>query len=156
MGVLMRRGLFHLYLSFDNPLGMSRIKIVLAIVFVSYVFINFFLVFFQTTKMECDCDCSKTVPHNKLSHISVINNSNSKLAQNNDTLVKHLPSESIHQLNNHTLAVLVPFRDRWDELIDFVPYMHHFLNRQKVNHEIWAINQVDKHRLVFVSDTKSI
>lgn len=47
----------------------------------------------------------------------------------------------------HTLAVMVPFRDRWEELTEFVPHMHTFLNLQNVSHEIWVINQADKHRL---------
>ena len=46
----------------------------------------------------------------------------------------------------HKLAVIVPFRDRFDELLEFVPHMHKFLNAQKVRHKIFIINQVDKFR----------
>jgi xylosylprotein 4-beta-galactosyltransferase len=51
-------------------------------------------------------------------------------------------------LDPHTpkLAVLVPFRDRFDELTEFVPHMHNFLMHQAVNHEIVVLNQVDKYR----------
>lgn len=47
---------------------------------------------------------------------------------------------------HHTLAVLVPFRNRYEELQEFVPHIHQFLNRQNVYHEIWVINQADSHR----------
>ena len=40
------------------------------------------------------------------------------------------------------LAVIVPFRDRFEELLKFVPYMHKFLLNQSVTHEIFIINQV--------------
>lgn len=46
----------------------------------------------------------------------------------------------------HKLAVIVPFRDRFEELLEFAPHMHNFLNRQRVRHQIWVINQVDDHR----------
>ena len=60
------------------------------------------------------------------------------------TLPKSPPTSPPRPL--HTLAVMVPFRDRWEELTEFVPYMHKFLNLQNVSHEIWVINQADKHR----------
>ncbi|XP_055678279.1 beta-1,4-galactosyltransferase 7 [Lutzomyia longipalpis] len=44
------------------------------------------------------------------------------------------------------LAVLVPFRDRFEELLQFAPYMTEFLNRQKVLHKIFVLNQVDRFR----------
>ncbi|XP_029658246.1 beta-1,4-galactosyltransferase 7-like [Octopus sinensis] len=46
----------------------------------------------------------------------------------------------------HKLAIIVPFRDRFEELLDFVPYMGHYLNLQKVSHKIFVINQVDNFR----------
>jgi xylosylprotein 4-beta-galactosyltransferase len=48
--------------------------------------------------------------------------------------------------DSHQLAVVVPFRDRFEELLEFVPHMYQFLNRQRLQHQIWVINQVDKHR----------
>ncbi len=50
------------------------------------------------------------------------------------------------QDNTHQLAVVVPFRDRYEEMMYFVPHIHKFLERQKVNHKILIINQADKHR----------
>lgn len=46
----------------------------------------------------------------------------------------------------HHLCILVPFRDRWEELLVFVPHMKHFLADQQVSHEIWILNQADELR----------
>ncbi|XP_035671837.1 beta-1,4-galactosyltransferase 7-like [Branchiostoma floridae] len=46
----------------------------------------------------------------------------------------------------HKLAVVVPFRDRFEELLVFVPHIHKFLNEQKVRHKIYVVNQIDLHR----------
>lgn len=48
----------------------------------------------------------------------------------------------------HKLAVIVPFRDRFDELLQFAPHMHKYLNAQRVRHQIYVINQVDHLRYV--------
>lgn len=42
----------------------------------------------------------------------------------------------------HKLAVLVPYRDRFEELLAFAPYLHDFLNKQEVSHRIYILNQV--------------
>lgn len=44
------------------------------------------------------------------------------------------------------LAVIVPYRDRFEELLEFVPYIHNFIKKQNVDHEIFVLNQVDKFR----------
>ena len=46
----------------------------------------------------------------------------------------------------HRLAVIVPFRDRFDEMMEFAPYIHRFLCAQHVRHQIFIINQVDRFR----------
>ncbi|ELT90432.1 hypothetical protein CAPTEDRAFT_75285, partial [Capitella teleta] len=46
----------------------------------------------------------------------------------------------------HRLAIIVPFRDRFDELLEFVPHMHQFLSAQRIRHKIVVVNQQDKHR----------
>jgi len=51
-------------------------------------------------------------------------------------------------VSGHKLAVVVPFRNRYEEMMEFVPHIHRFLLRQKVDHHIWIINQVDNHRFV--------
>ncbi|XP_055313598.1 beta-1,4-galactosyltransferase 7 [Sitodiplosis mosellana] len=44
------------------------------------------------------------------------------------------------------LAILVPFRDRFDELLQFAPHMMKFLDRQAIPHHIFILNQVDRYR----------
>ena len=63
------------------------------------------------------------------------------LEGNNSSVV-----EGVNLTSPHQLAVVVPFRDRFEEMLQFVPHIHQFLDRQSVRHQIWVINQVDKHR----------
>lgn len=44
------------------------------------------------------------------------------------------------------MALLVPFRDRFEELLQFVPHITKFLQRQNVEHHIFVLNQVDRFR----------
>lgn len=44
------------------------------------------------------------------------------------------------------LAVLVPFRDRFDELLKFAPHLTDFLKRQEIPHHIFILNQADRFR----------
>ncbi|KAJ8338479.1 hypothetical protein SKAU_G00374450 [Synaphobranchus kaupii] len=46
----------------------------------------------------------------------------------------------------HKMALLIPFRERFEELLVFVPYMHSFLNQKKIRHTIFIINQMDHYR----------
>lgn len=48
--------------------------------------------------------------------------------------------------HTHKLAVLVPFRDRFNELLEFAPHITNFLELQSVNHQIYVLNQVDHYR----------
>lgn len=48
--------------------------------------------------------------------------------------------------NKPKLAILVPFRDRFDELLQFAPHMTKFLHRQAIPHHIFVLNQVDRYR----------
>lgn len=48
--------------------------------------------------------------------------------------------------DKHKVALLIPFRDRFEELLEFTPYIHNFLNKQHKNHHIYVINQVDNLR----------
>lgn len=45
--------------------------------------------------------------------------------------------------DEHRLAVIVPFRDRFEELLEFVPHMNRFLCKQKIRHRMIIVNQVD-------------
>lgn len=44
------------------------------------------------------------------------------------------------------LAILVPFRDRFDELLRFVPHISAFLTRQQIPFHIFVLNQNDRYR----------
>lgn len=47
------------------------------------------------------------------------------------------------------LCLVVPFRDRFDELLVFVPHMKQFLCEQRIDNEFIVINQIDSLRWVF-------
>lgn len=47
-----------------------------------------------------------------------------------------------HPENQHSLCILIPFRDRFEELLEFVPRITQFLVRQNVENKIIVINQV--------------
>ncbi|XP_028668734.1 beta-1,4-galactosyltransferase 7 isoform X1 [Erpetoichthys calabaricus] len=59
---------------------------------------------------------------------------------------KHTVTSDDLSWGPHKIAVLVPFRERFEELLVFVPYMHSFLNKKKIRHKIVIINQVDHYR----------
>jgi len=44
------------------------------------------------------------------------------------------------------LAVIVPFRERFNQLLAFAPHMDAFLGRQKVCYEFFIMNQIDGYR----------
>lgn len=46
----------------------------------------------------------------------------------------------------HQLAVLVPYRERFEELLIFVPHISNFLNRQHLDYSIFILNQIDDYR----------
>ncbi|KAJ8316960.1 hypothetical protein KUTeg_004864 [Tegillarca granosa] len=46
----------------------------------------------------------------------------------------------------HKMAVVVPFRDRIEALVEFAPFMHNYLNKRKIRHAFYVINQGDNFR----------
>lgn len=54
------------------------------------------------------------------------------------------------------LAVIVPFRDRFEELLEFVPYMTAFLTAQRIKHDVFIVNQADEFRYASLSIMQSI
>lgn len=46
----------------------------------------------------------------------------------------------------HKLGLIVPFRDRFEELLEFVPHLHTFLQNASIAHRILVVNQADKLR----------
>ena len=45
--------------------------------------------------------------------------------------------------NNHFLCLIIPFRDRFEELNEFVPMISEFLNKKSIAHAIFVVNQID-------------
>lgn len=48
--------------------------------------------------------------------------------------------------NKKRLAIIVPFRDRFEELLEFVPHMTAFLKRQEIPFHIFVVQQKDSNR----------
>jgi xylosylprotein 4-beta-galactosyltransferase len=46
----------------------------------------------------------------------------------------------------HKLAIVVPFRDRFDELLYFVPSISKYLSKKAIDFKIYIINQADNYR----------
>jgi len=55
-------------------------------------------------------------------------------------------AEATKTLADHKLCIIVGYRDRFEELLEFAPHMKKFLDNQAVKNEIWVIHQVDKFR----------
>ena len=51
--------------------------------------------------------------------------------------------DNIDYKTKHHLAIIIPFRDCWFELLQMVPHLHQFLKKQRIRHTIYVINQVD-------------
>lgn len=113
----------------------------------------------QVQQKEVLCDCKKVNNEIKDTPSSKDTPASVSLSQTHNVSRLGMPSPSegirIEKKNitttsgtgNHKLAVVVPFRDRFEEMMEFVPHIHSFLLRQNVAHRILVINQVDSHRL---------
>ena len=125
--------LWFLYLEWMARIRMTRLLII--IIFVLLVVINIQLLrapLGEGWEKSFQCNCKNEIRHEVLSDIT-----------------PSTESEQQHLGDNwgpHKLAVLVPFRGRYEELLEFAPHIHKFLNRQKINHDIWVINQDDHFR----------
>lgn len=57
-----------------------------------------------------------------------------------------LPYQTYIPGHHNHLAVIVPFRERINQLLRFIPHMHSFLSKQNISHEFYVVNQADKYR----------
>ena len=104
-------------------LKQSQVKLVI------FVILFFFLVtiisMFHFITSECittsECNCQDNKSH------------------------KHVDTPT-NESSDHKLCIIVPFRDRFEELLEFAPYIKTFLHKQAVDHEVWVVNQADKFR----------
>ncbi len=108
----------------------------------------------QTPSKNTECDCNR---ERNLHTVSVTLSSRfttSLRTSTSSTSTSTSTSQAVvattiisdNRTNAHKLAVVVPFRDRHEEMMEFIPHMHKFLKRQNIVHQIWVINQVDTHR----------
>lgn len=153
-------------------MAFCRVFIALLLGGLTLLVMNMFLLWNQAPSLQCPlCDCSGHQDHGSQSNSPGVNvrhvidppsleaSQESKRTpeavnqRTNNNLIRLLNktrqqqhqggAESLHQL-----AVIVPFRNRYEEMIEFVPHIHSFLERQNVKHKIWIINQADTHRCV--------
>lgn len=73
-----------------------------------------------------------------------------KCNKNDETDPKENAKYKTKQIyHKHSLAILVPFRDRFEELLIFAPHMKEFLDKQDIDYHIFILNQVNFHYLFF-------
>ena len=153
-----------------GKLTSCRSVLVLLILGLMFLSVNVLLLWNQqgTTQNICVCEPSFNVPnpnivdqrelraqnpsklHETINHLedgNDIKDNNANINLFNGSLQNETKPKTINKEENpHQLAVVVPFRNRYEEMMEFVPHIHKFLKRQNVRHQILVINQVDKHR----------
>ncbi|KAL3864202.1 hypothetical protein ACJMK2_005907 [Sinanodonta woodiana] len=104
--------------------------------------VTFMMGFYSMSAVNINsCPCPETI-------INQYVNSRSHLADQSATVPRadNVSKGDNTSLDLHKLAVIVPFRDRIEELVQFVPYVHSYFNKKKVRHKIYVINQIDNFR----------
>ena len=61
-------------------------------------------------------------------------------------LTKFEEKSNLSSQSKHRLAVIVPYRNRSNELEIFLSHMSSFLKFQSIDHIFIIVNQIDKHR----------
>lgn len=61
-----------------------------------------------------------------------------------DNVVQESKPKSKPKPGEHLMCLIVPFRNRFEELVEFVPAISSFLEKQNVPHKIAIVNQVSK------------
>ena len=128
-----------------------RSFILLVIIGLLFLTVNIGLIWNQQQSAPqniCVCEPSINVPN------SNVDSQKKSLESSKETQEDKIPDsalilpkdQTVESVDTHQLAVVVPFRDRYEEMIKFVPHIHKFLDRQKVKHQILVINQADRHR----------
>lgn len=88
----------------------------------------------------CNCQCDFV--SSELGSSNLINNKNLSNVISKSITTNHNNNKN----DNHRLAVLVPFRERFEELLQFIPHLGNFLNKQNINYHIFILNQIDRYR----------
>nr|CAG4652136.1 EOG090X0CO7 [Triops cancriformis] len=63
-----------------------------------------------------------------------------------DEISREVRTDQDKVMSSRTLAVIVPFRERFEELLEFIPYMNNFLTAKNIRHEIIIVNQLGDYR----------
>ena len=129
-------------------------RVVVIIAFLILVVINIQLVRTPQEARTLQCNCNNEIRQENVKSDSATAATSSVATTVSDSVKNARTTSTSHvatavknkDWGEHQLAVLVPFRDRYEELLQFAPHMHKFLNRQKVRHQIWVINQQDEYR----------
>lgn len=131
-----------------------------------FVSINVMFLWSQIPSQPCICDCTRAKVgeahiENLSDSVAVIKSPRnstkfnaspsatqtvSRKSSESDSPSSISPDVRHEEWGPHQLAVVVPFRNRLEEMLEFVPHIHQFLNRQRTRHQIWVINQADNHR----------
>lgn len=131
---------------------MSRWRIGVIIIILIYLTVNAILLYYQPSATTNTCHCPSTTTRSIPTAVTNNNIHNTATLITTSTARSPTVQPTVQQSSvpiHHRLAVLVPFRDRWEELMIFVPYMNQFLTNQHVLHEIWIIHQTDNHRYMY-------
>ena len=133
---------------------MSLCRVLVLLIGIFYIIMN--VIMLWSNNLQQPCDCSNIKSRCASQELKPVDLTSTSLVENATTLsLNHVTNtenhvtvrnQSDYEWGPHRLAVVVPLRGRWEELIQFVPHIHQFLHRQKVSHEIWVIIQIDKHR----------
>ncbi|CAH1785198.1 unnamed protein product [Owenia fusiformis] len=111
----------------------------LSIICLTIIFLSTLYLSFSSLPEPCNC------PSTSSTHLEDDNapkqRTITETAQNKSIVV-----DETEHWGPHKLGIIVPFRDRFEELTEFVPYMHQYLNRQKIRHKIYVMNQADHFR----------
>ncbi|KAK7065384.1 Beta-1,4-galactosyltransferase 7 [Halocaridina rubra] len=114
---------------------MLRIRRSATAVWVLALCLFFFISFYLPSSSNAPCDCSHDAAVAALSGNAY-----------HDHNMQPGEDSQVFPSDKHKMALLIPFRDRFEELLEFVPHIHAFLNTQRKNHHIYIINQVDNLR----------
>ena len=125
-------------------------RVVVIIAFLLLVVINIQLMRTPLEARTLQCNCKNEIKHEN-AETTATTSSATTVSEPVKTTRTTSTNGVATAVNNedwgtHQLAVLVPFRDRYEELLQFAPHIHQFLNRQRRRHQIWVINQKDEYR----------
>ena len=125
-------------------------RVVVIIAFFILVLINVQLLRTPQEARTLQCNCNNEIRHEDgKSDSATTATTVSDSVKTARTAPSHVAATAVKNEKDwgeHQLAVLVPFRDRYEELLQFAPHIHKFLNRQRIRHQIWVINQQDEYR----------